>query len=47
VSFSRRLIGAAEYQYHVVAVSYTNGNDEDDSGEVDFAPDTVFQPHRL
>jgi hypothetical protein len=47
VSFSRRLIGAAEYQYHVVAVSDTNGNDEDDPGEVDLAPDTGFQPHRL
>ena len=47
VSFSRRLIGAAEYQYRVVAVSDLNGNDEDDAGETDVAPDTGFQPARL
>jgi hypothetical protein len=47
VSFSRRLIGAAEYQYQVIAVNDTNGNDEDDPGETDLAPDTGFQPHRL
>jgi len=47
VSFSRRLLGATEYQYRVIAVSDLNGNDEDDPGEVDLAPDTGFQPHRL
>jgi hypothetical protein len=47
VSFSRRLIGAAQYQYQVIAVSDLNGNDEDDPGETDVAPDTGFQPHRL
>ena len=46
-SFSRRLIGAAEYQYQVIAVNDTNGNDEDDPGETDLAPDAGFQPHRL
>ena len=47
VSFSRRLIGSAEYQYQVIAVNDTNGNDEDDPGETDLAPDAGFQPHRL
>ncbi len=47
VSFSRRLLGASEYQYHVIAVNDTNRNDEDDPGETDLAPDTGFQPHRL
>jgi hypothetical protein len=31
----------------VIAVNDTNGNDEDDPGETDNAPDTGFQPHRL
>jgi hypothetical protein len=47
VSYSRRLLGASEYQYQVIAVNDTNGNDEDDPGETDLAPDTGFQPHRL
>jgi hypothetical protein len=47
VSFSRRLIGAAEYHYQVIAVNDTNGNHEDDPGETDLAPDAGFQPHRL
>jgi hypothetical protein len=47
VSVSRRLIGSASYQYQVIAVNDTNGNDEDDPGETDLAPDTGFQPHRL
>jgi hypothetical protein len=47
VSFSRRLLGASSYQYQVIAVNDTNGNDEDDAGELDVAPDTGFQPHRL
>jgi hypothetical protein len=47
VSFSRRLIGVASYQYQVIAVNDTNGNDEDDPGETDTAPDAGFQPHRL
>jgi hypothetical protein len=47
VSFSRRLIGATAYQYQVIAVNDTNGNDEDDPGETDLAPDTGFEPHRL
>lgn len=47
VSFSRRLLGASEYQYQVIAVNDTNGNDEDDPGETDLAPDAGFQPHRL
>ena len=47
VSFARRLIGAAEYQYQVIAVNDTNGNDEEDPGELDLAPDTGFQQHRL
>ena len=47
VSYSRRLIGSAEYQYQVIAVNDTNGNDEEDPGETDLAPDAGFQPHRL
>jgi hypothetical protein len=47
VSFSRRLIGSSSYQYQVIAVNDTNGNDEEDPGETDLAPDTGFQPHRL
>jgi hypothetical protein len=47
VSFSRRFIGAAEYQYQTIAGNDVNGNEEDDPGETDVAPDTGFQPHRL
>lgn len=47
VTFARRLLDTAEYQYHVVGVSDSNGNDEEDPGEVDLAPDAGFQPHRL
>ena len=47
VSFSRRLIGTAEYRYQAIAVNDTNGNDEEDPGELDLAPDAGFQTHRL
>jgi hypothetical protein len=47
VSFNRHLIGAAEYQYQVIAVNDVNNNDEEDPGELDFAPDAGFQPHKL
>jgi len=47
VSFSRRLIGTASYEYQVIAVNDTNGNDEEEPGETDVAPDTGFEPHRL
>lgn len=47
VSFSRRLLGSTAYQYQVIAVNDINGNDEEDPGETDVAPDTGFEPHRL
>jgi hypothetical protein len=47
VSFSRRLLGSTSYQYQVIAVNDTNGNDEDDPGETDLAPDNGFEPHRF
>jgi len=47
ISFSRDLLGTASYQYWVMAVTDTNGNEEDDPGETDLAPDSGFQPHRL
>jgi hypothetical protein len=47
VSFKRRLIGGSSYQYRVTALNDTNGNDEEDPGETDLAPDTSFRPHRL
>ena len=47
ISFSRRLLGAADYQYQAIAANDTNRNEEDDPGETDVAPDTGFQPHRL
>lgn len=46
VSFSRRLLSATQYQYRVIAVTDTNGNDEDDAGELDIAPDAGFYPYR-
>ena len=46
LSFSRKLLGAS-YQYWVMAATDTNGNEEDDPGEYDLAPDTGFQPHQL
>jgi hypothetical protein len=47
VSFGRDLIGAASYQYRVIAVTDKNGNEEDDKGETDVAPDGGFHPHQL
>jgi hypothetical protein len=47
VSFARKLIGTAAYQYRVTALNDTNGNDEEDPGETDVAPDSGFHPHRL
>lgn len=47
VSFARRLVGTGEYQYNVTGVSDTNGNDEDDPGELDLAPDAGYQLHKL
>ena len=46
VSFSRKLL-AASYQYWVMAATDTNGNEEDDPGEFDLAPDAGFHPHQL
>jgi hypothetical protein len=47
ISFGRDLVGAASYQYRVTAVTDKNGNEEDDKGETDVAPDQGFQPHQL
>jgi len=47
VSFSRKLIGTSAYQYRVTALNDTNGNDEEDPGETDVAPDSGFHTHRL
>lgn len=47
VSFRRDLVGASSYQYRVMAVTDKNGNDEDDQGEIDVAPDQGFHPHQL
>jgi hypothetical protein len=47
LSFARKLLGAPSYQYWVMAATDTNGNEEDDPGEFDLAPDTGFQPHQL
>lgn len=47
VSFGRKLIGTASYQYRVTAVTDKNGNEEDDEGEIDLAPDGGFHPHTL
>ena len=46
LSFSRKLLGAS-YQYWVMAATDTNGNEEDDPGEFDLAPDAGFHPHQL
>jgi hypothetical protein len=40
-------LGSTPYLYLVVAVNHTNGNDEEDAGETDVAPDSGFEPHRL
>lgn len=47
ISFGRDLAGSASYQYRVTAVTDKNGNEEDDKGETDVAPDQGFQPHQL
>ena len=47
VTVGRDLIGATSYQYRVTAVTDKNGNEEDDKGEIDVAPDQGFHPHRL
>jgi hypothetical protein len=47
ISFGRDLIGTASYQYRVTAVTDKNGNEEDDQGETDVAPDGGFHPHQL
>jgi hypothetical protein len=47
ISFGRDLTGASSYQYRVTAVTDKNGNEEDDKGETDVAPDQGFQPHQL
>jgi hypothetical protein len=47
ISFGRDLTGAASYQYRVTAVTDKNGNEEDDKGETDVAPDQGFHPHQL
>ncbi|MEW6473621.1 MAG: hypothetical protein AB1679_15325 [Actinomycetota bacterium] len=46
LSFSRKLVGGS-YQYWVMAATDTNGNEEDDPGEFDLAPDAGFHPHQL
>lgn len=47
LSFARKLLGAPSYQYWVMAATDTNGNEEDDPGEFDLAPDAGFHPHQL
>ena len=47
LSFARKLVGAPSYQYWVMAATDTNGNEEDDPGEIDLAPDSGFHPHQL
>lgn len=47
VSIARGLIRGASYQYRVTAINDTNGNDEEEQGETDVAPDRGFYPHRL
>jgi len=47
LSFARKLVGAPSYQYWVMAATDINGNEEDDPGEFDLAPDAGFQPHQL
>jgi len=47
LSFARKLVGAPSYQYWVMAATDTNGNEEDDPGEFDLAPDGGFHPHQL
>ena len=47
LSFARKLVGAPSYQYWVMGATDSNGNEEDDPGEFDLAPDAGFQPHQL
>lgn len=47
LSFARKLVGAPSYQYWVMAATDTNGNEEDDPGEFDLAPDAGFHRHQL
>ena len=47
VSFARKLVGAPSYQYWAMAATDANGNEEDDPGEFDLAPDTGFHHHQL
>ena len=46
LSFARKLVGAS-YQYWVMGATDSNGNEEDDPGEFDLAPDSGFHPHQL
>jgi major membrane immunogen (membrane-anchored lipoprotein) len=46
LSFARKLVGTS-YQYWVMAATDSNGNEEDDPGEFDLAPDAGFHPHQL
>ena len=46
LSFSRKLLGAS-YQYWVMAATDANGNEEDDPGEFDIAPDAGFHQHQI
>lgn len=46
LSFSRKIVGAS-YRYWVMAATDSNGNEEDDPGEFDLAPDAGFTPHQL
>ena len=47
LSFARKLVGAPSYQYWVMAATDANGNEEDDPGEFDLAPDGGFHHHQL
>jgi hypothetical protein len=47
LSFARKLVGAPSYQYWVMSATDANGNEEDDPGEIDLAPNAGFQPHQL
>ena len=47
VTFERQLVGGGSYQYRVTSVTDKNGNEEDDPGETDVAPDSGFQAHTL
>lgn len=47
LSFARKLVGVPSYQYWVMAATDANGNEEDDPGEFDLAPDAGFHHHQL